>query len=90
MEQLEQPGRLALPVPLGHPVLLETRDKLVLRGPLDRLAPQEEQDSRDQQDPKELRVRMVCWVQLDHQDQLDLLVELDLQERPVFLDNRVQ
>lgn len=75
--------------PLGHQALLETRDRLVPRVPLDQLASQDQRDSREQLDRRDRRVRMVLEEQLGHPDLLDLLAALEQQERPVLQANRV-
>jgi hypothetical protein len=90
LEQLEQPVTSVLLVQLDQQVLLETRDRLVHKVPLDPLAPLEQQDSRDQLDHRVHRVQMVCRELPGHQDLLDLPVALDLQERLVCRANRVQ
>lgn len=75
---------------LEHQALLETRDRLVPRVPLDQLASQDQRDSREQLDPRDLRARMVWEEQLGHQDLRDLLVALELQDRLVLQAHRVR
>lgn len=75
--------------PLERQALLETRDRLVHRVPLDQLASRDQQDSQEQPEPRDLRVRMVWEEQLGHQDLLDLLVAPELQEQPVLQAHRV-